>query len=62
MGKEFLTRIIEASGRSTKQFASDVGVNINTLNKWLSGVNKPSPDNQIIIRSKFKKQIAKLYK
>jgi len=62
MSKEFLTRIIEASGRSTKQFAGDVGVNINTLNKWLSGVNKPSADNQIIIRSKFKKQIAKLYK
>lgn len=62
MGKELLTRIIESSGRSTKQFADDIGVRHDTVKKWLTGYKKPSAGNQIIIRSKFKKQIATLYK
>ncbi|KFF24739.1 helix-turn-helix domain-containing protein [Chryseobacterium vrystaatense] len=62
MGKEFITRIIESSGRTSKQFAIDIGVNPSTIQKWLSGEHKPSPNNQIAIRSKFKKEIAKLYK
>ncbi|KFF26885.1 helix-turn-helix domain-containing protein [Chryseobacterium vrystaatense] len=62
MGKEFITRILESSGRTSKQFADEIGVNTNTIQKWLSGENRPSQNNQIAIRSKFKKEIAKLYK
>ncbi|MBO6184229.1 MAG: helix-turn-helix transcriptional regulator [Chryseobacterium sp.] len=62
MGKEILILIIEASGKSHKEFAIDIGVCPGTINKWLSGENKISANNKEIIRSKFKKQIAKLYK
>ncbi|MCX8533071.1 helix-turn-helix domain-containing protein [Chryseobacterium luquanense] len=62
MSKEVLSLIIESSGRSIKQFADDIGVKYDTVNKWLTGYKKPSPQNQELIRSKFKKQIAKLYK
>ncbi|WP_315055188.1 helix-turn-helix transcriptional regulator [Chryseobacterium indoltheticum] len=62
MSKEFLTRIMEASGLSTKDFANDIGVYPGTINKWLSGENRISAKNQIVIRSKFKKEIAKIYK
>lgn len=62
MSKEFLTRIIEASGKSLKEFAKDIGIYPGTINKWLSGENKISARNQNIIRSKYKREIAKLYK
>jgi transcriptional regulator with XRE-family HTH domain len=62
MSKEFLTRIIEASGKSIKEFAKAIGVYPGTINKWLSGENKISQKNQILIRSNFKKEISKIYK
>lgn len=62
MGKELLSLIIESFGRSAKEFAGDIGVHLNTVNRWLSGDSKPCPNNQGIIRAKFKKQIAKIYR
>lgn len=62
MSKEFLTRIMEASGKSVKEFAKEIGIYPGTINKWLSGENKISEKNQTAIRSKFKKEIAKIYK
>ncbi len=62
MGKELLRLIIESSGKSNKEFAIAIGVCPATINKWLSGENKISKNNKEVIRSKFKKQLAKLYK
>ncbi len=62
MGKDFIIRILESSGRPKRQFAGDIGVHPGTINKWLAGTNRPTPEHQQTIRLKFKKEIAKLYK
>ncbi|AZA49555.1 hypothetical protein EG346_15830 [Chryseobacterium carnipullorum] len=62
MGKEFITRIIESSGKTKTQFANEIGVNKYTVDKWLAGIYRPDAANQESIRLKFKREIAKLYK
>lgn len=62
MSREFILHIFEASGKTKKQFAAEISVNHNTLDKWLRGSFKPSAACQVRIREKFKKEIAKLYK
>jgi DNA-binding XRE family transcriptional regulator len=62
MGKEFIIRIIENSGKTKKQFANVIGVRSATVDKWLSGTYRPSIENQKSIREKFKKEISQLYK
>jgi DNA-binding transcriptional regulator YiaG len=62
MNKHTINLIIESSGKTIKQFAKELGINSNSIKKWLSGETKPSLTNQTIIRLKFKREIAKLYK
>lgn len=60
--RTMLISIIEASGKTQKQFAGKIGVKEGSLSKWLAGTRRPAPQCQERIRKEFKSEIAKLYK
>lgn len=62
MSKEILNLILKASGKTKKEFADKIKVNVSSVTKWMTGITKPTLTNQVKIRKEFKSEIAKLYK
>ncbi|WP_407402271.1 helix-turn-helix domain-containing protein [Chryseobacterium sp.] len=62
MSKEILNLILKASGKTKKEFADKIKVSVSSVTKWMTGITKPTPNNQVKIRKEFKSEIAKLYK
>jgi DNA-binding transcriptional regulator YiaG len=62
MCKEFINKIIELSGLTTRQFAEKIKVSIPTVRKWRKGESDPLFHNQKIIRSVFKNEVTQIKK
>lgn len=60
MKGEYISRVIELSGISKKNFAKRVGVSISTVNNWVNGVTDPQFYNQKIVRSAFRLETRQL--
>lgn len=58
MQKEFINKIIELSGLTTKQFAEKIKVSVPTVRKWKKGESEPLFVNQKTIRSVFSREVA----
>ena len=52
-----LKEISEREGMSQAKIAHDLGVTLNTVNRWIKGVHKPHPVFQAKIKNYIKRYV-----